>query len=577
MTPNKFIQEFEHIAEAPNGIQRLRELVLELAVRGLLIPQNPNDEPASFLLQDIARQKDRLINQSRNSKKEEESKKEVEGNPYALPNGWRWSKLRDVSYEFGQKVPDESFTYIDVTAINKERGFIEEDLQVLRPEEAPSRARKVVDVGTVIYSTVRPYLLNIAIVDRKLDPPPIVSTAFFVVHPFAGISNRYLFYYLRSKPFIDYVNNAMTGMAYPAVNDAKMAAGPVPIPPRAEQQRIVAKVDELMKRCDDLEAWQKQRNEQHTMLTASCLHALASTPRKSGDTSLSRVSDNFNLLIDTPESIAELRKTILQLAVQGRLVPQDPKEEPASMLLESIRAKKSSIVNDLHTRIPEAEVLINKKDRAFELPTGWEWVKLAELCEKLGAGSTPLGGKQVYQNSGVPFIRSQNVWNQGLRLDDVALIPREIHEQMSGTWVLPGDILLNITGASIGRSAIVHFEFHEGNVSQHVAIIRLVEKELHRFLHLVIISEDFQRRIMDVQVGVSREGLSMTRLKEFVVALPPLNEQRRIVACVDALLKICDEVETKLLRAQSDADVLVHSFVYHLCKRRSGGTKEVIL
>jgi type I restriction enzyme S subunit len=215
------------------------------------------------------------------------------------------------------------------------------------------------------------------------------------------------------------------------------------------------------------------------------------------------------------------------------------------------------LTKELDIKELAAELPITKEDKSFELPQGWAWTKLANLCIKLGAGSTPLGGRQIYEKSGVKFLRSQNVWDDGLHLDDVAFIPPAIHEDMSGTWVQPGDILLNITGASIGRSAIVPDDFDEANVSQHVSIIRLADKTLRYFLHLVIISPDFQKQIMNVQVGVSREGLSMTRLKEFVVAVPPLAEQRRVVAKVDELMRWCDALEARLTAAQTSATALL--------------------
>jgi len=142
-------------------------------------------------------------------------------------------------------------------------------------------------------------------------------------------------------------------------------------------------------------------------------------------------------------------------------------------------------------------------------------------------------------------LRSQNVWNEGLRLDDVAYIKPETHQKMSGTHVRDGDLLFNITGASIGRCAIVPDSFDTGNVSQHVVIVRSISKEVLQFLHLVLISNHVQQTVMDVQVGVSREGLSIGKLGQFIIPIPPLTEQHRIVAKVDELMALCDQLETQ--------------------------------
>ena len=189
-------------------------------------------------------------------------------------------------------------------------------------------------------------------------------------------------------------------------------------------------------------------------------------------------------------------------------------------------------------------------------------MRMGWLARKLGAGSTPLGGKSVYQSKGVPFLRSQNVHNDGLKLDDVALISREIHARMSGTHIQNKDILLNITGASIGRCALIPSAFVEGNVSQHVAIIRLFLPIIREFIHLSLTSPFFQKVIDDVQVGVSREGLSMQRLRLFPMLLPPFAEQHRIVAKAEELLALCDQLESQLTVIQTESRRLLEAVLH---------------
>jgi len=178
---------------------------------------------------------------------------------------------------------------------------------------------------------------------------------------------------------------------------------------------------------------------------------------------------------------------------------------------------------------------------------------------RIGSGSTPRGGKETYISDGIKFIRSQNVWNNGLKLDNIAYISKEIHNKMSYTCVMPKDILLNITGASIARSCLVPDNFDEGNVNQHVSIIRLINVDIRNYLHLSIISPYFFNSIMSIQVGISREGLSKKNLELFLVPIPPLNEQKRIVAKVDQLLKLCDKLEERLNNANKLSAELMES------------------
>jgi len=261
----------------------------------------------------------------------------------------------------------------------------------------------------------------------------------------------------------------------------------------------------------------------------------------------SRLLTHFHRLADAPDAVPRLRRFILDLAVRGKLVAHDANDEPASALLARNEAEKVRLVKAGELRRLETFEPVGAGELSFAVPRGWKVARMGSLAIKLGAGSTPLGGKRVYQTEGVPFLRSQNVHDDGLRLDDVAFIARAIHDKMSGTHIQKNDILLNITGASIGRCALVPDSFAEGNVSQHVAIVRLILPELREFIHLSLISPVYQQVIDDAEVGVSREGLSMQRLRVFPMVIPPLAEQRRIVAKVEELMALCSRLEAELI------------------------------
>lgn len=272
--------------------------------------------------------------------------------------------------------------------------------------------------------------------------------------------------------------------------------------------------------------------------------------------------EHFDIIAEAPGGIQILRNLILDMAVCGKLLLQNPKDEPAQKLIAKVAETRKELIQKGVKGLPKPTSSID--DELSKLPSGWQWIKIGNLTQKLGAGSTPKGGRQVYLSSGIKFIRSQNVWNNGLRLDDVAYISPEIHHNMSNTVVRAGDVLLNITGASIGRSALVPVDFDEANVSQHVAIVRPVLQEINQWIHLYLISPMTFRNIMDVQVGISREGLSMTSLKDFFIPLPPLAEQKRIVAKVDELMEMCDRLEANLRQQQQIAQRFAASTVNHL-------------
>ena len=189
----------------------------------------------------------------------------------------------------------------------------------------------------------------------------------------------------------------------------------------------------------------------------------------------------------------------------------------------------------------------------FELPSGWAWTRVCSLVSKLGSGSTPRGGQRVYVEYGIPLIRSQNVYNDGLRLEDVAYIDEATNKSKSGSIVYGLDLLLNITGGSIGRCAIVPSDFPGANVNQHVMIIRLIEPSLCRFVHAFVTSPFTQALIFGKQLGSGRGGLSAETFSSFLVPVPPLAEQRRIVDALDKYLALVDGIE----RDRADLDGLL--------------------
>lgn len=541
------------------GIKKLRELILELAVRGKLVPQDPSDEAASVLLERIAAEKAQLVKEKRIKKPKALPAISEDEKPFELPKGWTWSRLQDIGHELGQKAPDSEFTYIDVGSINKELGFVSEP-NILKGENAPSRARKIVKENTVIYSTIRPYLLNIAVIDKEFQPEPIASTAFAIIHPLSGLNSSYIYRYLRAPTFIGYVESVQTGVAYPAINDKQFFAGIIPIPPTKEQKRIVTKVDELMDLCDALEAQTESSITAHQTLVEVLLEALLKAPEQNATAEQAtaqfqknwqRLSEHFDTLFTSTASIDTLKQTILQLAVMGKLVPQNPNDEPAAKLLERIAAEKAQLIKDKKIKKQKPLPEITDEEKPFELPAGWEFVRLGDLTSRLGSGSTPRGGQSAYVDEGIIFLRSQNIWNDGLKLDDTAYISNETHKKMLNTHVYPNDVLLNITGASLGRCTIFPEKYVTANVSQHVTVIRLIEPRMNQFLYLGIISPLVQRLVWGRQVGMAIEGLSKKVLEQFEFPVPPLEEQHRIVAKVDELMSLCDKLKARLTDAQT--------------------------
>ncbi len=287
-----------------------------------------------------------------------------------------------------------------------------------------------------------------------------------------------------------------------------------------------------------------------------------------------RVSEIQVLLKSQQNYLHQLRQAFLQEAVQGMLSKQDPKDEPASKLLQRIKAEKQKLIAAGKLKKEKDLPPITEHEIPFELPKGWAWCRLGEICVKIGSGSTPRGGREVYKSEGIKFIRSQNVYNEGLFFDRVAFIDEATHKKMNGTKVLPNDILLNITGGSIGRCALVSSSFDEANVSQHVTIVRTVSLVNKEFTHKLFLSPYFQDYIMATQTGGNREGLAKKNMELMLIPLPPLSEQRRIVSKVEQLMQQLQQLEQQVEQSQLQAGQLLQAVLKEAFNPTSGASKK---
>ena len=526
MDAQQFLAEFGHLANAPGGVGRLRELILALAFKGELCPQSQSR--VDDLLEDIEQQRNASNVETRKQRlvRQGTSGTQADG-PYVLPENWRWVSLSTVGRTWGQKKPESDFVYIDVSSIDNKAGTLASTLEVLSSGAAPSRARKIVKNGTIIYSTVRPYLLNIAIIDREFDHEPIASTAFAVVHPWAGIEARYIYLYLRSPYFVRYVESVQIGMAYPAISDEKFYSGVVPLPPTEEQARIVAKVDELMALCDQLEKQQQDRRKLQNALRQSTLQALAiaESPHELQE-SWQRLQAHFGRLFSEPGDARSLRDVMFDLTLRGLLLPD----------------------SKLYTGgAPSSEEL-------GPLPSGWNWKNLAELTEYITSGSR--GWKAYMSSSGDSFIRSQDIRQDALVFESPAYVTLPERVEGKRTLVRPGDLLLTITGGNVGRCAIVPALTNKAYVSQHVALIRLQDPSLSEFIHFWMVNAFGGRAFLARYIYGDKPGLNLAQVGSVPIPVPPASALTEVLKSLRRYQRLCDALETQLKALQEVASKL---------------------
>lgn len=543
------------------GIARLRELILELAIRGRLIPQQIDDEPASGLLSRIENIK---IEQLKNKELKKQPDLPVVSDhekTFEIPQNWVWTRLGNICFQitdgthYTPKYVDEGIPFISVKDVSSgeidfsDTKFISNQehkklIERCRPEKGDLLLTKVGTTGIpVLIKTDKPFSIFVSIALIKFAKEVI--------------DGEYLSMLLRS-PLVKLQSEKGTeGIGNKNLVLRKIWQFKIVIPPLEEQKRIVAKVNELMALCDKLEQKQTTNLATHHQLVKCLLETLTNA----ADThelqaNWQKLSSHFDTLFCTEDSIEQLKETILQLAIMGRLLEQDPKDEPANELVKRLQREKEKLSEE--GKLKNQNILPEVKDheKPFQIPDNWVWVRLGNITNKIGSGSTPRGGNNSYVSSGILFLRSQNIRNEGLLLDDVVYIDKETNEKMSNTVVLPNDILLNITGGSLGRCAIFPSETKIANVSQHVTIIRPTAPDSTLYLHNCILSPYIQGLIWGRQIGANREGLSKRILEQFEIPYPPIEEQKRIVVKVKELISICDKLSIRIIESQEKQTLL---------------------
>ena len=564
MNADRLLAFYERIADAPDAIVRFRRFILDLAVRGKLVGQDPNDEPASELLKRIAAEKTRLVRAGQIRK--QKAFPFLESPPFYVPENWRWARIREVTSDRGQKVPDAVFTYIDVTAIDKENGLIIGP-RVLAPSEAPSRARKIIQRGDVIYSCVRPYLLNIAVIEDDYDPAPIASTAFAILNGHGFVLPRYLWITLRSPFMVACVEENQRGQAYPAINDADFAVLPLPLPPLAEQHRIVAKVDELMALCDRLEVARAEREATRDRLASASLARLnAPDPDPTVFKGHAAFAiENLAPLTTRIDQTKALRQTILNLAVCGKLVEQDRADEPASELLRRMDAARLEMLEAGYPNPSEAQTQLKKlskqtvPDYVGNLPTGWSWATLQQ-CSMLVVDCK--NKTAPYSPTGIRLVRTTNVRDGKLNAIDQKYVNKETYEAWSARCKPePWDILIT-REAPMGEVCLIP----PGEticLGQRMMLARLLAEFIDRnFMLYSLRDPGLMGRVQDKPLGMTVQHLRVGGIETLLVPVPPLAEQRRIVAKVDELMALCDRLEASLADSDTTRQRLLETLIH---------------
>ncbi|MDF4948298.1 restriction endonuclease subunit S [Vibrio parahaemolyticus] len=523
------------------GVKKLRELILELAVRGKLVPQDPNDEPASVLLERIAAEKAQLVKEKK-IKKPKALPPINDSKPFQIPNNWGWSQLGFLTnYGVCDKLePKDASPSTWVLELEDVEKYTSRLLKKVRFEERVFKSTKnSFQKNDVIYGKLRPYLDKVLVADED----GACTTEMIPIRGYIGLIPEFIRLVLKTPYFIEYANTSTHGMNLPRMGTDKARAALFPLAPLNEQHRIVAKVDELMVLCDQLEQQTEASIEAHQVLVTTLLDTL--TNSADADELMqnwARISEHFDTLFTTEESIDQLKQTILQLAVMGKLVPQDPSDEPAAELLKRIAEEKAQLVKEKKIKKQKALPPINEDEKPFELPNGWEWCRLEDVVD-IQSGITKgrkLAGRELKT---IPYLSVANVQRGYLILNNVKEIDLPIDE-LEKYSVEDGDLLITEGGDwdKVGRTAIWRSEVPYMAHQNHVFKARPFLKEQSEAWLEMYLNGPFARKYF---AGSSKQttnlaSINKTQLRSCLIAVPPRDEKKEISDRVQELVGMCD-------------------------------------
>ncbi len=489
--------------------QQLKNSILQEAIMGKLVPQDPNDEPASVLLDKIREEKKRLVKEGKLKKKDlEETPISEDERPFEIPESWEWVRIKTIfDVCSARRVHEKDWRtsgipFYRAREIGKlaDNGFVDNDLfidQQLYDEFSQSGVPKEGDLMITAVGTLgKVYIVKEGEIFYYKDGSVLCMENKWRINP------QYAKYVIESPVFINQYIGESQGTTVATLTMVRVNQYLFPLPPLAEQKRIVAKIEELLPKIDEYGKAQE---------------------------ALDKLNEEL------PE---KLKKSILQEAIEGRLVPQDPNDEPASVLLDKIRKEKARLVKEGKLKKKDLEETpIEENEIPFKIPESWEWCKLGTIAALIGGFAFK---SHEYTSSGSRVIRISDITENGFINKNIVRFP--FTDKLSQYVILEGDILMAMTGGTVGKSLYVKYLPEETMLlNQRVALIRpnIVFTD---YIDYVIKSQHIQGIITEAK-NSTNDNISMGDIFNFPIPLPPLSEQKRIVAKIEELMHEIDKLK----------------------------------
>ena len=536
---------------APQGIDCIRELILELAVKGRLVSQGLGNQNASILLNEVR------AGMNDHGKVEPHKSIGESERPFALPSGWEWARLGSFSrVKGGKRLPSGTsfshqptpFVYIRITDM-KNGTVCNENFKYISPE-----VREAIKNYTIssddLYITIAGTIGNVGTVPDELDGMNLTENAAKIV--FTGIERDWLLICLQSRLMQSQFKQKTNQQAQPKLALHRIANSVIAMPPLEEQRRIVSKVRQLMNLCNQLEAQAAASELAHRRLISTQISVLFQSADQSDfDFKWNQIKNNFELFLSTEQSIAEFRNMILQLAVMGKLVPSMPSEDKADALLQTMRSRIAPSEQMQKSRLRQRLSAEKTKDFPFEIPRTWKWTRIDSICTQFDYG---LSVPTFETRDGVPVLKMGDIQGGKVILGNKKKTDTST-DGLPNLFLKKGDLLYNRTNSAelVGKTGIYEGEDDQYTFASYLIRMRCDRKVVDPYyLNLAMLAPYFRQTQINplVKQQCGQANVNGTLLRGMLLPLPPLGEQLRIVRIVTELLELCENLTVKTKKAQ---------------------------
>lgn len=569
-----FFEKFDQFADAPNAVEQMRALVLRLAMHGKISEADDQDVPVSVLLSAIEEEKERLGIKSTPEDSSEDFKSHEQQRSNTIPDRWRWVRFGDIARHNAGKTLDKGRNSGElrdyITTSNLYWGFFRLDEVRQMPIQADEldrcTARKgdllICEGGEAGRAAVWPY-------DHEISFQNHVHRARF----YGGVDPYFVQRFFETLNVTGDIDKFRKGVGISNMSGKALASIVLPLPPLAEQKRIVAKVDELMALCDRLEAQQQEREKQSTTIARASLARFANAPTPA----------NFNFIFHKSYDIppADLRKLILSLAVQGKLLPQDSCDTSASEMLASEATLPGGHFR--RRKIMKRAPITLESEKLPSLPSSWEYATVQALYDLNiivdyadGNHGSLYPRSNEFGDSGVVFVTARDIANGRVSWEGCARLKEDRAHQLTKGWAQGGDVLLT-HNATVGRVARVEPQIGKFLLGTSATFYRLNETFIDRsYFYHVLCSPVWQNQLEAIMEQTTRNQVSIQKQAYFQVPIPPVAEQRRIVAKVDQLMVLVDELEKQLAVSRMTGEKLMEALVAEITSAKQSASPSVL-